>query len=494
MLENSMLVERRPRAVGVLGGGVIGGGWAARFILNGIDVQLYGPSSGAVERVKGMLATARRAFRQLTLGPLPPEGTLMVVESVADAVRGVDLVQESAPERLELKQQLLAAAGRAAAPGTLICSSTSGFRPSLLQAEMDDPKCLLVAHPFQPVYLLPLVELCAGERTVPEALERAAAIYRAIGMHPLVVRREVDGFIANRLQDAISREALWMVHDDLATLQEIDDAVRYSWALRRAAIGSYRMANGGAGMRQSIEQWAFKWPWSRLTDKPEMASPFLDKVAAQADALVKADPLPIPLEHKRDDLLVAVLHGLRLQGYGPGETLARWEQGLRARARASLPSQDSGPLRMPILEMPSRWLDDSGHINESRYIQLFCSATDILLHSLGVDAEYRSKHGSYRAVQTHSSYLRELSAGDHVEVLTQVLGVNDMRLHLFHVLTREGDEEPTATCEQILLHVAAASGRIEPMKEAVQERGLELARLHADKPRPEHAGVRIGLY
>ncbi|MEY9104460.1 carnitine 3-dehydrogenase [Bradyrhizobium yuanmingense] len=491
MREKLKLAEKGARAVGLLGGGVIGGGWAARFLLNGVDVRLYDPAPNALESVQKVLDNARRAFRKLTMVPLPPEGTLTIVESVAEAVRGVDLVQESAPESLELKQQLLAAASRAAAPGTLICSSTSGFRPSLLQAGMDDPSCFLVAHPFQPVYMLPLVELCAGERTVPEALQRAAAIYQAMGMHPLIVRKEVDGFIANRLQDAISREALWLVHDDLATLDEIDDAVRYSWALRRAAIGSYRMADGGAGMRQSIEQWAFKWPWSRLTDKPEMGSAFLDKVAAQADALAKADPLPVPLEHKRDDLLVAVLHGLRSQGYGPGETLARWEQGLRAGAPDLI--NDVGPLRMPILEVPSRWLDYDGHVNESRYIELFGSATDSLLCSIGVDGEYRSRHGGYRTQETHLSYLLQLYAGDRVQILTQVLGADEKHFHLFHVLARESDKAPAATGEQMLLHFGARSGRVESMQANVRERALKLARMHADLPLPEGTSANIRL-
>lgn len=490
MLQELQLTENRPRAVGLLGGGVIGGGWAARFVLNGIDVRLYSPSSSAVERVKGMLNNARRAYRQLTLVPLPPEGSLLVVDSVADAVRNVDLVQESVPECLELKQRLLALASRTATSGTLICSSTSGFRPSVLQAQMDHPECLLVAHPFQPVYLLPLVELIAGERTMPEALERAAAIYRAIGMHPLMVRKEVDGFLANRLQDAVAREALWLVHDDVATLQEIDDAVRYSWALRRAAIGSYRMANGAAGMRQSIEQWAFRWPWSRLTDKPEMNTAFLDKVAAQADAQARADPLPIATEHKRDDLLVALLLALRSQRYGPGQTLARWEQGLRDRA-AEL--NGSGPLRMPILEVPSHWIDYNGHINESHYIRLFGNATDTLLRSIGVDGEYQSKHGSYNTVETHLSYLREMYAGDRVQVFTRLLGINDKHLHLFHVLRCESDQGPAVTCEQMLLHVAAGSASSEPMQEAVYERALQLARLHADLPRSDHANERIRL-
>ncbi|WP_347340186.1 3-hydroxyacyl-CoA dehydrogenase NAD-binding domain-containing protein, partial [Bradyrhizobium brasilense] len=249
-------------------------------------MRLYDPALGAVEGVQRMLADARRAYRRLTDVPLPAEGVLTVVDSIADAVREVDLVQESAPERLEIKRPLLAAAGRAAAQETLICSSTSGFRPSLLQAEVDCPERLLVAHPFNPVYLLPLVELCAGQRTAPETLARAAEIFRSVGMHPLVLRKEIDGFIANRLQEAMWREALWLVHDDVATVQEVDDAIRYSFGLRRAVIGPFRMAGGGRGMRQFMEKWgpSLKSPWTKLTDVPELTGAFLDKLAEQSDA------------------------------------------------------------------------------------------------------------------------------------------------------------------------------------------------------------------
>lgn len=489
--DSSNVSQKLPRAVGLLGGGGIGCGWAARFLLNGVDVRLYGPSPGTVERVQKMLADARRAYRQLTLMPLPSEGSLAVVESVADAVRGVDLVQESAPEYLKLKQQLLAAASRAAAHGTLICSSTSAFRPSLLQAEMDHPEYLLVAHPFQPVYLLPLIELCAGERTAPAALERAAAIYEALGMHPLVVRKEVDGLIANRLQDEVSREALWLVHDDVATLHDIDDAVRYSWALRRAAMGSFRMAGGGKGVRQNIEHLALEWPWSRSTDKPDINRAFLDKAAEQADALVKSDPLDVPAEQKRDDLIVALLRALRSQGYGPGETVARWERGLRA--RAAVLTNCSGPLQMPTLEMPSHWVDYSGHVNQGRYLQLVSNATDTLLQYIGIDGNYRSNSGNYYTAETHLTHLRELYAGDRVQVLTQVLGADDKRLHLYHVITRQGDEKPAATGEQMLIHVDPTSRRSAPAKGRVREHLLELARLHAQLPRPERAGAGILL-
>lgn len=328
--------ERLPRAVGLLGGGVIGSGWAARFMLNGVDVRLYGPSPAAVERAHRVLDRARRAYRRLTLVSLPAEGALTVVDSVAEAVHDVELVQENAPERLELKQQLLASACRAAAPETLICSSTSALQPSLLQAQMPRPDRLLVAHPFQPVYLVPLVELCAGKRTAPEMLPRAAEIFRAVGMHPLIVRNEVHGFLANRLQTAAWREALWMVHDGVATVQEIDDAVRYSFGLRRPVLGPILTNFVGSG-ETSMLAFLRKWgPGSKESSKleaaPEYNDTFLDRLAEQADAQASAENMNISkYQEMLDDGLVGVLQGLRSQRCGAGQTLARWEQSLRNR-------------------------------------------------------------------------------------------------------------------------------------------------------------------
>ncbi|WFU80535.1 3-hydroxyacyl-CoA dehydrogenase NAD-binding domain-containing protein [Bradyrhizobium sp. CIAT3101] len=336
MVENSKFRSGKPlQVVGLLGGGTIGGGWAARFALNGVNVRLYDPAPGALEQVQETLNHVRRIYQRLTRVPLPKEGTLTLANSVPDAVRDVDLVQESAPERLGLKQELLAAASRAAPPEVLFCSSTSGLRPTLLQAKIEHPERLLVAHPFNPLYLLPLVELCGGQQTAADAIARADEIYRGIGMHPLVVRKEVDGFIANRLQEAMWREALWLVHDGLATVQEVDDAVRYSFGLRRAVVGPFRMSGGAAGIRRYLEQWGpmLKWPWTKLTEVPELTADFLDTLAEQSDAQVKADNLSgCEMLAKRDEALVAVLQGLRDQGFGAGETLARWEQGLRDRA------------------------------------------------------------------------------------------------------------------------------------------------------------------
>lgn len=484
--------RERARTVGLLGGGVIGGGWAARFVLNGVHVQLYDPAPGAAERVQETLANARRAYQRLTMVALPVEGALTVVNTVADAVRGVELVQESAPERLELKQQLLASASRAAAPETLICSSTSCLRPSLLVKGVSHPERLLVSHPFNPVYLLPLVELCAAPATAPETLERAAEIYRAVGMHPVPVRKEVDGFIAIRLQEALWREALWLVHDDLATVQEIDDAICYSFGLRGPILGPFRIGAGEIGMRQHMAKWGpvtLNLPWRKLADAPELTEAFLDKLAEQSEA--RDDNQAIPeLQQKRDDCLVAVLQGLRAQGYGAGKTFSRWEKELRDRAPQL--TRASGQLEM-MRQIPSDWIDYNGHLTESRYLQLCGIATDNLLTYAGIDAEYRSKFGSYYTLETHLSHLGELYAGERVQVLTQVLGADDKRLHLFHVLTREGDEKPAATGEQMLIHVKTGSGRSGPAQGSVRDRMVELARMHAELPRPERAGASIRL-
>ncbi|WP_316399105.1 3-hydroxyacyl-CoA dehydrogenase NAD-binding domain-containing protein [Bradyrhizobium sp. 33ap4] len=491
------VAERRPRAIGLLGGGIIGGGWAARFILNGVEVRLYDPAPGALESVRNILANARRAFGQLTMVPLPPEGTLTVVGSIAEAVDGVELVQESAPERLELKQQLLSEASRAAAPETLICSSTSALLPSLLQIGMKHPERFLVAHPFNPVYLVPLAELCAGQHTAPEASARAAEIYRSVGMHPVLVRKEIDGFITSRVQEAAWREAMWLVHDDVATAQEVDDAVRYSFGLRRPIMGplqTYRMAVNEANGRRAMVRMGpeLKKPWTKLTEVPELTDTYLDKLGQQLDAQMEAENVTFSeLERKRDDCLVAVLRGLRSEEHGAGSALARWERGLRE--RVPQPAKGSDPLRLPTLVIPSSWLDYNGHVTERCYQQLCSDATENVLNYIGIDAAYRASSGSYFSVETHLTHLRELRAGDRVQVITQVLHADDKRLHLFNRVMREGDDGPAATSEQMLIHVSANSGRSGPVQGQVRERVLKLARLHAQRPRPERAGASIRL-
>jgi 3-hydroxyacyl-CoA dehydrogenase len=309
----------RPARVGLLGGGVIGGGWAARFLLHGSDVTLYDPAPDADKTVSHVLRNARLAAEGMG-ATLPPEGRLAVVDSPEEAVSEAEFVQESAPERLALKQGLLARACAACPPGVVMASSTSGLMPSRICAEMPSPQRFIVGHPFNPVYLLPLVEVVAGEDTAPETVEHAVEVYRSVGMRPLVVRREIDGFIADRLLEALWREALWLVNDGIATAEEVDDAIRLGPGLRFAFMGpflTYRMGGGEGGMRHFLHQFgpSLQWPWTKLMDVPDLTDELIETIVEQSDDQA-AGRSPQELEQMRDRYLVAVLRALREQDGG----------------------------------------------------------------------------------------------------------------------------------------------------------------------------------
>ena len=480
--------------VGLLGCGVIGGGWAARFLLHGFDVRLYDPASDAEGLAGEVLENARRAYRRLTLAPLPAEGSLTVVASAEEAAAGVAFVQESAPEREELKRELLAAASRAAGPDVVIASSTSGLLPSHLQADMERPERFTVGHPFNPVYLLPLVEVCGGERTAPETLERAAALYRRLGMRPLVLRREVDAFVADRLLEALWREALWLVADDVATVAEVDDAIRFGAGLRWAVMGTfltYRIAGGTAGMRHFMEQFgpALALPWTRLTDVPELTEELLDRLVAQSDEQAGGRSLR-ELERLRDDCLVSVMQALRTHDFGAGAVLAEHERALFAAAPdGSGAAADEAPLRLHTAVVAPEWIDYNGHAHESRYLQVFGDTTDALLRHIGLDLGGGS---SYYTVETHLSHLGQARAEERLHTTTQLLGHDEKRLHVFHSLYRAGDEALLATAEQMLLHVDTRAERVAPAAPELLARIERIAAAHADLPRPDRAGRAIG--
>ena len=313
----------------IIGGGVIGAGWIARLIENGIDVTVYDPAEDAEQKVDAVLHNSRRAFGKLLSAPRRAEGSVSFCDSIAEAVNGAELIVESVPERLDIKQKVYAEIEAAASPDAIIASSTSGIMPSDLQAEMKHPERLLVAHPFNPVYLLPLVELVGGAKTSAETIERAREIYTALGMKPLHVKKEIEAFIADRLLEAIWRESLWLVKDGIATTRDIDDAVRYGFGLRYAQMGVfdvYRVAGGEAGMRHFMAQFGpcLKWPWTKLTDVPEFNDELVDLIAGQSDA--QSGHLDIrEMERIRDDNLVAILHALKSNDWGAGQVLARYE-------------------------------------------------------------------------------------------------------------------------------------------------------------------------
>jgi alpha-ketoglutarate-dependent taurine dioxygenase/DUF971 family protein len=257
----------------------------------------------------------------------------------------------------------MSAAAAAAPERTVVFgSSTSGLLPTKLQAGMQHPERLVVGHPFNPVYLLPLVEVCGGERTAPAAVARAVDVYRAVGMRPLQLDAEIDGFVADRLLEALWREALWLVRDGFATVGQVDDAIRFGAGLRWSAMGTflvYRIAGGEAGMRHFMAQFgpALQWPWSRLTDVPELTDELLDRLVAQSDEQAEGRSIR-ELEALRDDCLVAVMRGLRDVGFGAGEVVADYEHLLAVRAargHVSVELDDDGQRSA----FPAFWLRDN---------------------------------------------------------------------------------------------------------------------------------------
>lgn len=297
-----------------LGSGVIGSGWVARALAHGLDVVAWDPAPGAEAALRTRIANAWPALQKQGLAPGASQERLRFVETVEECVRDADFIQESAPERLDLKLDLHARISAAACPEAIIGSSTSGLLPSEFYADAVHPERCVVGHPFNPVYLLPLVEVVGGEKTTPEAVQAAIKIYTALGMRPLHVRKEVPGFIADRLLEALWREALHLVNDGVASTGEIDDAIRFGAGLRWSFMGTfltYTLAGGNAGMRHFMAQFgpALQLPWTYLP-APELTEALIDSVV-EGTSEQQGSRSIAELERYRDDCLLAVLDAVK---------------------------------------------------------------------------------------------------------------------------------------------------------------------------------------
>ncbi len=309
----------------VVGCGVIGAAWASRMLLNGVDVAVSDPSPNAEQILTEVLANAVAAYDDLGLRT-DRQGAYRIATSIADAVQTSEFIQESVPERPDVKAAVLAEIEAAAPTDTIIGSSTSGIKPSTMQAEMTHPERLVVAHPYNPVYLLPVVEVVAGEHTSIETVRRAQEIYRSIGMKPIHVRVEIDAFVGDRLLEAVWREALWLVNDGVATTQEIDDIMTHGFGLRWAQMGlfeTYRVAGGAGGFRHFIDQFGptLDLPWTKLMDTPDFTPELVDTLVEQSDAQSGMYDVR-ELERIRDRNVVGFLKVLEANNWGAGKAIA----------------------------------------------------------------------------------------------------------------------------------------------------------------------------
>lgn len=307
--------------VAVLGAGLIGAGWAARLSYAGHEVGIYDTSVNVEKRAREVI---RRGLKALTaLGGKRKAAAIRFTTDLDEALERALFVQEAAPEREAVKRDLFKAVSRVLPADIVIASSSSAFLPSGLQRGMTHPERFLIGHPFNPVYLIPLVEIVPGKETSNAAIKKAKALYDAIGMHSLIIDAEINAYIANRLQEALWTEALHLIDRDIATAGQIDDAVAFGPGLRWAFMGTFltfHLAGGAGGMRHFVEHFGPSLEKPNCFMKgPRITPELIEKIASQTEA--KAGGRSIAeLEALRDRALVAVMKALAGIGYGAGKS------------------------------------------------------------------------------------------------------------------------------------------------------------------------------
>ena len=259
----------KKKIISIIGTGVIGAGWAARFIASGHHVQAYDPSPRSLIKLKTDVKKALISLSKIGLHKNASIKNLTYHNNLKDALKDTSFVQENAPEKEKLKTSLLKEIDQLLDKKILIASSSSGLLPTKIQSKCKFPNRVLIGHPFNPVYLLPLVEIVKGKKTSQQSALKLKKIYESIGMKPLMVRKEIEGYISDRLQEALWRESLHLIKDGIASTEEIDDAIVYGPGLRWAFMGvclTFHLAGGEEGMKHMLEQFgpALKLPWTKL--------------------------------------------------------------------------------------------------------------------------------------------------------------------------------------------------------------------------------------
>lgn len=312
LASNEILRSREHAAI--IGAGVIGASWTALFLAHGMEVRVNDPDPDAERKVRSLIDEAAPALSALGLPTTGIHDRLTFADDLADAVTGADIVQENGPEKVKFKRSLWAAIEDAAPSHALLLSSTSGIMATSMAKEMADPSRLLIGHPFNPPHLVPLVEIVPGEHTAPDVVDEAVAFYDALGKRPLVLHKEIPGFVANRLQAAIFQECVHLVSSGVVGMDELDDVVTSSLGPRWAAGGpfvSFHLGGGAGGFEHFMTHLGpgMEYMWKNRLGHPsfdEETTAYLidDLHRAYGDRTIDA------LAAERDRLQVAVLDAL----------------------------------------------------------------------------------------------------------------------------------------------------------------------------------------
>lgn len=293
--------------IAVIGTGVIGTGWIIRFLFNKKKVKVFDPSKKQKKFLLNEIKRTSKALERFYAKKINLEKQLFFCNSVQEAVKNVGLIQENAPENEKLKTKVIKDISLSAPKSAIIASSSSGLLPSKIQAQAQNPERVLIAHPFNPVYLLPLVELVPGKKTTKANILKANRFYSKIGMKTLTLKKELPGYLSDRLQESMWRESLHIINEGYASTQDLDDAIIYGPGLRWSLMGTFltfHLAGGESGMKHMLEQFgpALKLPWTKL--KAPKLTDNLKKKIIQGTKIQSKNKSIENLSNLRDNFLI----------------------------------------------------------------------------------------------------------------------------------------------------------------------------------------------
>lgn len=306
-----MSTTKRIGRVAIIGTGVIGASWASLFLAKGLEVVATDIAPNAEAALRDFIATAWPALERLGLAPGASQSKLTFTPDVAEAVKGVDLVQENGPERIEFKTKLYAQLDELLPPDVIIASSSSGLTMSEIQSGCRaHPERCVIGHPFNPPHLIPLVEIVGGAKTSEETIQRATQFYADLGKQPVRLHKELPGHVANRLQSAIMREVYYLVSEGVLSAADADAALSWGPGLRWGIMGTMmlnHLGGGPGGIEHFLEQFAGPmtvW-WKGLGQPeltPEVKKKLIDSVHAEVGSRSIAE-----LEAERDEILLGLI-------------------------------------------------------------------------------------------------------------------------------------------------------------------------------------------
>tara|TARA_B100001109_G_scaffold9312_1_gene7033 strand:- start:91 stop:1032 length:942 start_codon:yes stop_codon:yes gene_type:complete len=293
--------------VAVIGTGVIGTGWIIRFLAHNKTVYAYDQDlklkKNLVAEIKRTWPFVKKLFNKKSLNLK----NFKYLTSIEEALKNADFIQECASENYVLKTKLMSLIGKYAKPNAIISSSSSGLLPTRIYSKCKNPERAMIGHPFNPVYLLPAVEIVPGKKTIKKYLVKSKNFYESISMNPIIVKHELPGYLSDRLQEALWREGLHIINDGHATTEDLDRAIEDGPGLRWSLMGTFltfHLAGGKNGMSHMLEQFgpALKLPWTKLK-APTLSKKLIDRLVQGTKKQSKGKSIK-KISNIRDEYLV----------------------------------------------------------------------------------------------------------------------------------------------------------------------------------------------